>query len=154
MSDEITDLLREQLERSSRERDHLQRRFVESLDSQGQQHAASINALGDRMERAMSTYPVAMGHLGDRLERSLVTSTEAIRADVRHTSRVFGGILIVAILVIAAVAGVGVRYAAPGTSLDLAPGKQPASTAPVEEDQPTVEPDPVQMNTSNVSIGR
>ncbi|NBP83319.1 hypothetical protein EBU60_05600, partial [bacterium] len=109
MSDEITDLLREQLERSSRERDHLQRRFVESLDNQGQQHAASINALGDRMERAMSAYPVAMTQLGDRLERSLSTSTEALREDIRHTSRVFGGLLIVAILVIAAVAGVGVK---------------------------------------------
>lgn len=153
MSNEITDLLREQLERSSRERDLLQKRFVESLDHQGQQHAASINALGDRMERAMSTYPTAMTDLGDRLERSLTSSTEAIRADVRHTSRVFGGLLIVAILVIAAVAGVGVRYSVPGTSLDLAPGsKIPASTVPPE---PSSLPAAPQMGaTSNVSIDR
>lgn len=152
MSNEITDLLREQLERSSRERELLQKRFVESLDNQGQQHAASINALGDRMERAMSAYPTAMTDLGDRLERSLTSSTEAIRADVRHTSRVFGGLLIVAILVIAAVAGVGVRYSAPGTSLDLAPGsKVPASTTPPVP----VPTSPVQMGaTSNVSIDR
>jgi len=153
MSDEITDLLREQLERSSRERDHLQRRFVESLDNQGQQHAASINALGDRMERAMSAYPVAMTQLGDRLERSLSTSTEALREDIRHTSRVFGGLLIVAILVIAAVAGVGVKYSTPGTSLDLSPGKQPASTAPVE-DRTEDRAVPAEKNISNVSIER
>jgi hypothetical protein len=152
MSNEITDLLREQLERSSRERDLLQKRVVESLDHQGEQHNASIIVLGDRMERAMSAYPTAMTDLGDRLERSLTSSTEAIRADVRHTSRVFGGLLIVAILVIAAVAGVGVQYSTPGTSLDLSPGKIPASTVPPE---PSSSSPALQMDaTSSVSVVR
>lgn len=100
----------------------------------------------------MSAYPTAMNQLGDRLERSLISSTEAIRADVRQTSRMFGGLLIVAILVIAAVAGVGVKYAAPGTTLDLTPGKQPASTAPVPREASPHAGDATKMEASNASI--
>ncbi len=95
---EFVELLKQERKDSAKERKELHIHFLEGIKNQTEQQSLAMKTLGDRMERQI----------------------EGMRKDVRSATNRFTWSLVIALLVVASLAGVAVKYDRTGT-LELNP---------------------------------
>ena len=95
----VLSLLAEERKDSIQERKELQRAFLKAIDKQTVKQTEALKDLGDRLESSVSE----------------------MRTDIRSNTNRITGIIVLALLIVASLGGLSIRYIKGSTQLDMAP---------------------------------
>tara|TARA_B100000242_G_C43046288_1_gene488383 strand:+ start:1989 stop:2345 length:357 start_codon:yes stop_codon:yes gene_type:complete len=95
----VLSLLAEERKDSIQERKELQRAFLKAIDKQTEKQTEALKELGDRLESSVSE----------------------MRSDIRSNTNRITGIIVLALLIVASLGGLSIRYVKGGTQLDMSP---------------------------------